>query len=114
MGKKPISEQSWYTCLKELQKAKVMEKLSKGQYFINVYAMWKDDKNKRIEYIKAEKGEGGQRFAYNPLQLLIPKDIPTPEEVADTVVNVITDEEIADIMAEEYRKELADSLNNPA
>lgn len=93
LGKKPMGEQSFYRYLKELQKAKIMERMSKGQYFMNIYAMWKDDKTKRIEYITAENGETGQKFAFNPLQLLLPKEVPHIEDVHET----ITEEEVKEI-----------------
>lgn len=72
IGKKPISEQSFYKCTKDLKEAGVMEKLNKGQYIMNIYGMWKGDKAKRIEYLISENKDGQKMFK-NPLHLLLPE-----------------------------------------
>jgi len=82
LGKKPITEQSFYSCLKELQKAGVMKKLCRGTYFMNPYAMWKDDGGKRKEYIKIDAGPG-QTFAINPIELLL--NSPDVEYLLETM-----------------------------
>ena len=104
VGKEPITEQSFYRSLQELQKAGVMTKLSRGQYFMNPYAMWKDDKVKRTEYIIAQSGEKGQKFSYNPLELLSAKMIPDKYEIEES----ITDAEIERVTKEEIDKLYSD------
>lgn len=64
-----ISEQSFYNCIKELIAAKIMTKISRGSYFLNPYVLWKDDKNKRVEFIRdEEKSPNG--LMYNPKENL--------------------------------------------
>ena len=68
-GKKGISEAMFYNCLKDLQNAGIMKKLNKGSYFLNPYAMWRDDSQKRQNYIAIDAGSK-QSFAFNPMQLI--------------------------------------------
>lgn len=63
-----ISRQSFYKCIKELKEAKIISQINRGQYFVNPYILWKDDKDKRVEYIKADRL--GQPLAYNPKENL--------------------------------------------
>lgn len=64
-GFKGISEQTFYKCMKELTKARIVTKLTRGSYFMNPQVLWKDDKDKRVEFIREEmKSSNG--LAYNP------------------------------------------------
>lgn len=94
LGNKPISEQAFYNSLKDLQRAGVMTKLSRGVYFMNPYAMWKDEGNKRINYLKIDAGDG-QTIAINPLDLILKE--PYTHYTQETVVEDITNEEVNNI-----------------
>ena len=90
LGITPISEQTFYTSLKELQRAGVMSKLSRGTYFMNPYAMWKDEGNKRKDYLKIDAGDG-QTMAINPIELLLsePSSVYYTEDLTDNEVEEI-------------------------
>lgn len=86
----PVTEQTFYTALRELQRAGVMVKLSKGTYFLNPYALWKDDGKSRKDYLKVDAGDG-QTIAINPIDLLI--NAPDSE----VIIEEITDDEVRQI-----------------
>lgn len=90
LGVKAVSEQTFYTALKELQRAGVLTKLNKGVYFLNPYAIWKDNGTTRKDYLKVDAGIG-QKMAINPIDLLI--------NAPDSAVFIedITDAEVAEI-----------------
>ena len=77
-----MSRRYFYTCLTDLQNASIVKKLHNCTYFINPYVFWRDDKGKRVEYIKTYAGIG-QTFAFNPLQLLL--DAPDAEYNLETL-----------------------------
>jgi hypothetical protein len=85
LGLVAVSEQTFYSALKELQRAGVMVKLSRGQYFMNPYAMWKENSKNRKEYLQIDAGVG-QRMAINPIDLLInaPDSHTIIEELSNT------------------------------
>lgn len=64
-GFKKITEQTFYNCMKELTNAKILTRITRGSYFINPYVLWKDDKEKRIEFIK-EETSSPNGLMYNP------------------------------------------------
>lgn len=90
LGKPPITDQAFYRSLTDLQRAGVMTKLSRGIYFLNPYAMWKDDTKSRKDYLQIDAGTG-QTMAINPIDLLI----NAPD--VDVIVEDITDEEVKQI-----------------
>lgn len=62
-----VSEQTFYSCIKELTDAKIITKLSRGQYFLNPYVLWRDDKDKRVEFVSSEElSRNG--LTYNPVE----------------------------------------------
>jgi len=71
---KGITETTFYNCLLDLQEARAIEKITRGRYYLNPYSFWRDDKVKRVDYLKIDAGSG-QTVAYNPLQLIAEKKI---------------------------------------
>lgn len=77
-------------CLNDLSNAEIVKKLSTSTYFLNPYVFWKDDKNSRIEYIRTDAGPG-QTFAFNPMNLLVPGNIPEQydlETMQDDIIEI--------------------------
>lgn len=74
-GFKEISEQTFYNCIKELTKAKIITKMTRGTYFVNPYILWKDDKENRISFIKGECASPNG-LIYNPHENL--KELKEP------------------------------------
>jgi len=66
---KTISRQQFYNCLSDLTNAKIITKITRGQYFLNPHVLWRDDKLKRIEFIKQESLSKNY-LAYNPKENL--------------------------------------------
>jgi len=98
-GQKPISEQAFYKATKALVKYGVMLKLppTRGMYFMNPFAMWKGDKQARIEYLRQDAGPG-QRMALNPMNLLLGD--PDHEYKLMTMQEDISSQEIDQMMNE--------------
>ncbi len=94
LGNKSMCEQVFYNALKDLQRAGVMTKLSRGIYFMNPYAMWKDDGSKRKDYLKIDAGTG-QTMAINPLDLILKE--PGVTFVTEDIIEDLTDEEVENI-----------------
>lgn len=71
---KGITERTFYNCIKELEVAKILSKKDRGYYFINPHVLWKEDKNKRLDFIKSDPLDNN-KIAFNPIKLLpAPKD----------------------------------------
>jgi hypothetical protein len=66
-----ISKPTYYRCVKELVEAGAITQVGKGHYYMNPYAFWKDDKNKRITFITDEIKDGGSISCNPSLKRLI-------------------------------------------
>ena len=62
-----VSEQTYYSCLKELSEAGIIKKHSRNNYMANIFVIWKDDKEKRVAMIKHNSNTGEDIFL-NPAQ----------------------------------------------
>lgn len=89
-NKKAISEPSFYSALKELVRADVIkpiEKKGRGVYVVNAYVLWKDDKQRRIDFLGSDSSKKGAKFSFNPVRLLEGKEIPE-ERVLNEYIDI--------------------------
>jgi hypothetical protein len=66
-GAESVTERTFQACFEELRQVKALSRLSKGCYYLNPYIFWRDDKNKRIEYI-TEGAKEDQFIAQNAVE----------------------------------------------
>lgn len=96
-NQKPLSEQAFYKATKALVAYGVMVKLppTRGMYFMNPFAMWKGDKQARIEYLRVDAGPG-QKMAMNPMNLLL--NDADHQYKLETITEDITSQEVDKII----------------
>lgn len=60
-----VTERTFQNCFEELTSVKALTRVGKGMYYFNPYIFWRDDKNKRIEFITDEKKDK-KYISHNP------------------------------------------------
>jgi hypothetical protein len=66
-GAETISDRTFQASIEELHKNNILTKVARGMYYFNPHVFWRDDKNKRVQFIIDEKKDGNYE-SFNPIQ----------------------------------------------
>lgn len=62
-----ITYRTYSSCLSELVEARAFDRTSKGTYYANPHMFWKDDKEKREQFLISKDKDRDYRF-FNPIE----------------------------------------------
>ncbi len=66
-GADTISERTFQSSFEELTSIKALTRVGKGQYYLNPYVFWRDDKSERISFI-TDEAKDKKFISYNPIK----------------------------------------------
>lgn len=71
-GAETVTERTFQYAFEELTNIQALTRVGRGQYYLNPYVFWRDDKSERIAFIQDEAKE--KKFlSHNPLKQIEPK-----------------------------------------
>ena len=70
-GVEVVAERTFQKCFDELTKIKALTRVGKGQYYLNPYIFWRDDKTERVNFITDEAKEK-KYISHNPIKSINP------------------------------------------
>lgn len=62
-----VTERTFQNAFEELTSIKAITRIGRGQYYLNPYVFWRDDKAERISFIADEQKEK-RYLSYNPIK----------------------------------------------